>query len=111
MDILEGIPSTFSQRPKTKTMDEGTDVELECQLVAVPEPDVAWFHNGKRINPSDRIAPQGQSDVHMYGSIIQIRDVCMTDVRHHRRQPGRRGRQSRRLQRPSQRRQEDGATD
>ena len=79
MDILEGIPPTFSQRPKAKTVDEGTDVELECRLVAVPEPDVAWFHNGKRINPSDRIAPQGQSDVHMYGSIIQTRDVCMAD--------------------------------
>ncbi|EFX78005.1 hypothetical protein DAPPUDRAFT_198141, partial [Daphnia pulex] len=66
MDILEGIPPTFSQRPKTKTVDEGTDVELECRLVAVPEPDVAWFHNGKRIKPSDRIALLGQSDVHMY---------------------------------------------
>ena len=79
MDILEGIPPTFSQRPKAKTVDEGTDVELECRLVAVPEPDVAWFHNGKRIRPSDRIALLGQSDVHMYCSIIQIRDVCMAD--------------------------------
>lgn len=79
MDILEGIPPTFSQRPKTKTVDEGTDVELECRLVAVPEPDVAWFHNGKRIKPSDRIALLGQSDVHMYCSIIQIKDVQMTD--------------------------------
>lgn len=79
MDILEGIPPTFSQRPKTKSVDEGTDVELECRLVAVPEPDVTWFHNGKRIKPSDRIALLGQSDVHMYCSIIQIKDVQMAD--------------------------------
>lgn len=79
MDILEGIPPTFSQRPKTKTVDQGTDVELECRLVAVPEPDVAWFHNGKRIKSNDRISILGQSDVHMYCSIVQIKDVQMTD--------------------------------
>ena len=46
MDILEDIPQssrigkhpTFSQRPKTKMLDEGTDVELERRLVAVREP-------------------------------------------------------------------------
>ena len=79
MDLLEAIPPTFSQRPKTKTVDEGTDVELECRLVAVPEPDVAWFHNGKRIHNTDRITVMAQSDVHMYCSIIQIKDVRMSD--------------------------------
>ena len=46
MDILEDIPQssrigkhpTFSQRPKTKMLDEGTDVELERRLVAEREP-------------------------------------------------------------------------
>ena len=79
MDLLEAIPPTFSQRPKTKTVDEGTDVELECRLVAVPEPDVAWFHNGKRIHNTDRISIVAQSDVHLYCSIIQIKDVRMSD--------------------------------
>lgn len=79
MDILEGIPPTFSQRPRTKAVEEGTDVELECRLVAVPEPEVVWFHNGKRIKNTERIAILSESDVHMYCSIIQIKDVRKED--------------------------------
>ena len=79
MDILEGIPPTFSQRPKTKTVEEGTDVELECRLVAVPEPEVTWFHNGKRIKNNERVSVISQADVHMYCSIIQIREVRAED--------------------------------
>ena len=79
-DILEGIPPTFSQRPRTKIVDEGTDVELECRLVAVPEPEVIWFHNGKRLKTDERIELIGQTDVHLYCSIIRIRDVQMSDA-------------------------------
>ena len=79
LDILEGIPPTFSQRPKTKTVEEGTDVELECRLVAVPEPEVSWFHNGKRIKETERVSIVSQADVHMYCSIIQIGQVEMSD--------------------------------
>ena len=79
-DILEGIPPTFSQRPRTKIVDEGTDVELECRLVAVPEPEVIWFHNGKRLKTDDRIELLGQTDVHLYCSIIRISDVRMSDA-------------------------------
>ncbi|KAK2576957.1 hypothetical protein KPH14_005570, partial [Odynerus spinipes] len=39
-DILEGIPPTFSRKPKAKYVNEGDDVILESRLVAVPEPEI-----------------------------------------------------------------------
>lgn len=74
-DILEGIPPTFSRKPKAKIVNEGDNVELECRLVAVPEPEIMWFYQGKPVEPSDRVTVTTQSDMHMYSSIVSINDV------------------------------------
>lgn len=74
-DILEGIPPTFSKRPKAQYVDEGTEIFLECRLVAIPEPDIAWFFKGEEIMPSKNVSIATESDMHMYCSVLKISDV------------------------------------
>lgn len=74
-DILEGIPPTFSKRPKAQYVDEGSQIFLECRLVAIPEPDIAWFFKGEEIIPDENISIATESDMHMYCSVLKISNV------------------------------------
>lgn len=74
-DILEGIPPTFSRKPRAQCIDEGSKVILECRLVAVPEPDIIWTFNGKEIKNEGNTRVVTESDMHMYCSVVQIVDV------------------------------------
>ncbi|CAG2058973.1 unnamed protein product, partial [Timema podura] len=77
-DILEGIPPTFSRKPKARCVDEGTDVELECRLVAVPEPDITWYQSGEELTTGKNVTVITESDMHMYTSIVRISKVKRT---------------------------------
>ncbi|XP_059620360.1 titin-like [Phlebotomus argentipes] len=74
-DILEGIPPTFSRRPRAQYVDEGTNVLLECRLVAIPEPDIYWTYNGEEIQTKENVKIVTESDMHMYCSILSITNV------------------------------------
>lgn len=74
-DILEGIPPTFSRKPRAQCVDEGSNVILECRLVAVPEPDIIWTFNGKEIATQKNVKVVVESDMHMYMSVVSISKV------------------------------------
>lgn len=74
-DIIEGIPPTFSRKPKTQYVDEGSNVILESRLVAVPEPDIIWKFDGKKIKTEKNVKIVTESDMHMYCSVISITGV------------------------------------
>lgn len=74
-DILEGIPPTFSRKPKTQYVDEGTNVILECRLVAIPEPEIIWMFNNKKVKTERNVKVVTESDMHMYCSVISISKV------------------------------------
>uniref|UniRef100_A0A182P3R5 Titin n=1 Tax=Anopheles epiroticus TaxID=199890 RepID=A0A182P3R5_9DIPT len=74
-DILEGIPPTFSRKPKAQYVDAGTDVLLECRLVAVPEPDILWYYNGVEIESKDNVQVVVESDMHMYCTVVHIKGI------------------------------------
>jgi len=78
-DIVEGIPPTFAQRPSTKNADEGSNVELECRFVAIPEAEVHWYFNKKEIKTSQRVVIENQADMHMYCSFVKISHVSKDD--------------------------------
>ena len=78
-DIVEGIPPTFAQRPSTKTAEAGTNVELECRFVAIPEAEVRWFYNKKEIKTAGRVVIENQADMHMYCSFVKISKVTKED--------------------------------
>ena len=80
VDLLEGIPPTFASKPTSRIVEEGTTMELECRLVAVPEPDITWMCNGKKVKETKRISFLVQSDVHMYCHILHIEKVTRKDA-------------------------------
>ncbi|KAK0177714.1 hypothetical protein PV328_001737 [Microctonus aethiopoides] len=77
-DILEGIPPTFSRKPKAKCVDQNTDVILECRLVAVPEPEITWYYEDVKIVTKENIVVATESDMHMYCSVMKIKKVNKT---------------------------------
>lgn len=74
-DILEGIPPTFSRKPKTQYVDEGSNVILESRLVAIPEPEIVWMFNNNKIKTERNVKVVTESDMHMYCSVISITNV------------------------------------
>lgn len=72
---MEGIPPTFSRKPKAKYVNEGEDVILECRLVAVPEPEITWYYKDTQITTKENIVVATESDMHMYCSVIKITKV------------------------------------
>lgn len=74
-DILEGIPPTFSRKPKAKYVNEGEDVILECRLVAIPEPEITWYHEDAPIISQQNIIVATESDMHMYCSVVQFTKI------------------------------------
>lgn len=74
-DILEGIPPTFSRKPKTQYVDEGSNVILESRLVAVPEPEIIWKYNGIKLKTDKDTRIVTESDMHMYCSVVSITNV------------------------------------
>lgn len=74
-DILEGIPPTFSRKPKAVCITEGSDVDLECHLVAVPEPDIFWSVNEKPIKENENTIISVDSDMHSYVSKITLKKI------------------------------------
>lgn len=77
-DILEGIPPTFSRKPKAQCVDEGEDVVFECRLAAIPEPTITWVYNGKVVKEKENITITTESDMHMYCNILRIKKVKKT---------------------------------
>lgn len=74
-DILEGIPPTFSKKPKAQYVDENTNVILETRLVAVPEPEIVWTLNGEELPMRPNVRVATESDMHMYCSVVHITKV------------------------------------
>lgn len=74
-DILEGIPPIFSKKPKVKCVEEGTNVILDCRLIAAPEPVITWLFNGKEVSTIENIKVVTKSDNHMYCTVLQITKV------------------------------------
>ncbi|KAK9730490.1 Variant SH3 domain [Popillia japonica] len=77
-DILEGIPPIFSRKPKAQCVKENADVVIECRLVAVPEPEIKWRLNGKTIKQPKNVTIVNESDMHMYTTILKIKEVQKT---------------------------------
>lgn len=48
---------------------------LDCRLVAVPEPEITWFYEEKRITSKENIVVVTESDMHMYCSVMKITKV------------------------------------
>lgn len=52
-DKLE--PAKITQKPVNKDVKEGTKVKFEATVKGQPAPEVEWFRNEIKIEPTDRI--------------------------------------------------------
>lgn len=54
-------PSIQQALPETRTAQEGQKVQLDCVIVAQPEPEVIWYHNDRPVKESSdfQLAFQG----------------------------------------------------
>ncbi|XP_018562061.1 papilin [Anoplophora glabripennis] len=54
------LPSVVPIRANITTNDQrypvGSDIQIPCEVVGYPEPQVQWYKDGVPLNPSDRIA-------------------------------------------------------
>ncbi|KAK8746935.1 hypothetical protein OTU49_016904 [Cherax quadricarinatus] len=78
-DIMEGIPPTFANKPTVKTVEEGSQLEMDVRLVAIPEPEIIWKKDGQVVCDSQRVRIVKQKDVHAYRSIIIIKSAKKED--------------------------------
>lgn len=75
-DILEGIPPTFTQKPKPKCVPEDTDVVVETTLTASPKPEIKWYKNGKRVNTKENVTITITTvEKNVYKTIITIKKI------------------------------------
>lgn len=74
-DILEGVPPIFSKKPLSQCIRQETDLEVESSLIAVPEPDIKWYRNGKRVSAKGNITITSTSETHIYTTILKIKKI------------------------------------
>lgn len=74
-DLIDGIPPTFSKKPKTQCVPEGSDITVDARLIAIPEPEIKWYKNGKRVSSKNNVTITTSSDIHMYTTIIKITKI------------------------------------
>ncbi|CAH1179306.1 unnamed protein product [Phaedon cochleariae] len=74
-DMLEGMPPTFANEPKPLCVPEGTDVVVEGTMVAIPEPEIKWYCNGKRVSAKGNVTIVSSSETYTYRTILKIKKV------------------------------------
>lgn len=74
-DVLDGVPPLFSKKPKVKCVDEGTNVLIDCRLVAVPKPEIKWYYEGKEITTSENIKIVTKQDQNTFITVLSISKV------------------------------------
>lgn len=72
-DIVEGLPPTFTEEPKSIIINEGSETTVVTKLLASPKPEVKWYRNGKRITTKENITIETTTTRHHeYTSILKI---------------------------------------
>uniref|UniRef100_A0AAR5PDB0 Titin-like n=1 Tax=Dendroctonus ponderosae TaxID=77166 RepID=A0AAR5PDB0_DENPD len=74
-DILEGMPPVFAKKPKTQSVPEETDVTIDAVLAAIPEPDIKWYRNGKKVTTKENITISTTSENYIYTTTIKITKI------------------------------------
>lgn len=74
-DILEGMPPVFAKKPKTQCVPEESDVRFDAVLAAIPEPDIKWYRNGKRVSTKETVTITTTSENYTYTTSMTIKKM------------------------------------
>jgi hypothetical protein len=77
-DVLDGVPPLFSKKPKVKCVDEGTNVLIDCRLVAVPKAQIKWYFEGKEITTAENVKITTKQDQNTFITVLSITKVKKT---------------------------------
>lgn len=65
--MLIAEPPVVSREPNNSKVEEGGEVELECEVRGTPTPNVLWLLNGEPLD----------NDTHAHIRGITARSICM----------------------------------
>ncbi|KAL3275188.1 hypothetical protein HHI36_019957, partial [Cryptolaemus montrouzieri] len=74
-DVLEGIPPTFFHKPNAHCVPVDSDIEIECGLMALPEPHIIWYRKGRILNSDDNITIKTTSKGHKFSTTLKIKNI------------------------------------
>ena len=81
--IPGGIEPTFFRKPSSR--QEGTKLHLECEIEALPRPEIKWYRNDEELFQSDkyqfyRAIQPSNPNIHFVRLTIVVSNS--TNVRH-----------------------------
>ncbi|XP_023247566.1 disorganized muscle protein 1-like [Copidosoma floridanum] len=81
MGVAEDFAPSFTQKPQLRQEDEGNRLIFECQLVAAPKPELAWFRGETQLHEDDRTNFKIQSvGANKFLVVLELDDVVETDA-------------------------------
>ncbi|XP_076353504.1 neural cell adhesion molecule 1-like [Tachypleus tridentatus] len=81
MAIQDEVAPTFVHKPKLRQEDDGNKLVFECQLVANPRPEVAWFREEtKLIDDLRTLTKVTETGPNKYNISLELDDVIETDA-------------------------------
>lgn len=83
-DVLDGVAPLFSKKPKVKCVDEGSNVIIDCRLVAVPKPEIKWHYEGREITTAGNIKIVTKQDQNTFITVLSISKVTKSQEGHYR---------------------------
>ncbi|RWS12615.1 Twitchin-like protein [Dinothrombium tinctorium] len=74
------IAPAFTKKPFIHEEENGNKLVFECHLIANPKPDIAWYHEEKRLREDVRTAIKSiEVDPHKYNVTLELKDVTEND--------------------------------
>lgn len=76
----ENVKPAFSKKLKFQSALEGEPLELNCKIVAFPQPTILWFHNNKSIPKTRRRRVRTSNEVQVHTTTLLIDSVKEKDA-------------------------------
>ena len=51
---VDGTAPTFSKKPTIRQEDNGNTLVFHCAIVADPLPQITWYHNGVKVQDTEK---------------------------------------------------------
>lgn len=81
MATANELPPSFTQKPSLHQEDDGNRLVFECQLVANPRPDIAWFRGETQLLENERtVIVVNEIEKNKYQVSLELDSVVESDA-------------------------------
>lgn len=75
------LPPSFTQKPSLQQEDDGNRLVFECQLVASPRPEIAWFRGDVQLTENERtVITVNEIEKNKYQVSLELDSVIESDA-------------------------------